>query len=156
MSTGKRFDDKKNKNNTTFKEILILILIILIIGLITSFTIFYITPYFKNKNIDTDTPATSTIEITKKIVGLEDIEITKMNIESSSSSSLIEISFKNISDNIIDNCEISLYLLDENESVIFGTSLNLPNMNPNSSETFSVLCSDNITNVADYKVVLDK
>lgn len=153
MSKGKRYNE--NDNHSIFKKILIFILIILIITLIT-LAIFYITTYIKNKSNTTDTTTNSTIEITKKIIDLEDIEIVEMNIKSSSEYSIIKISFKNISNIKVNACEINLYLLDENESVIFGTSLQLPDMEVNAYETFSVLCSSNITNVADYKVVLNK
>lgn len=155
MNKSKRFELNKNNTSKIPQKIFLWILSILI-SILSILAIFYIIQHVTPKEIDTNSSETSTIEITKKIIGLEDIEISKMHIKNSTTSSIIEISFKNISNTRINSCKISLYLLDKNENIIFGTSLNLPNMETNSLETFSVLSSSNITNVADYKVVLDK
>lgn len=153
MSPGKHHT--KKISNAISKKILIFILCILIIFLI-AFPIFYIIDTLKTNSTNVDTSTNSTIKITKKIIGLENIEITEMDIKCFFNYSMVKISFKNISNNKVDSCEINLYLLDENESIIFGSSLELPDIESNSSETFNILCSSNISNVSDYKVVLNK
>lgn len=153
MEKGKHYTEKVS-NGKHFKLHILILIIFIIIALAVGGIVFYFSYYLKLNN--TPTYVDSTIEVSKKIIGLEDIEISSMNIKSSSQASIIEISFLNTSDIKIETCEISLYLLGEDDISIFGTSIELPAMEPNSSEVFSILCSDNITNVVDYKVVLDK
>lgn len=68
---------------------------------------------------------------------------------------MINISLINTSNNKINSSKIHLYLYDSSETIIFGSSLNLPEVEPNSQKNINLICSDNINNVFDYKIVLE-
>ena len=141
----------QEEHTINYKKIIFFIIFILIISLLIYFFV------FREKIASTQSKAcvNSQINISKQITGLDDIEILNVNVQNSTEASIIEISLNNTSSNKILGKKVHLYLLDNNGSIVFGSSLKLPNMEPNSQTDFSIACSDNIENVADYEIVLD-
>lgn len=160
MSKGKHSNvtasssSSKRKSNTFLKVLLAFFVVLFLVLLISTLLYFFLTQEKANHNSQ-DNYTSSQIDVKKYVIGLESVEVLRMNIKSSEEFSMIEISLKNTEDTKLDSCKIHLYLLDETGSVLFGSSIHLPELEADSQTTFSVACSDNIDNVVDYKIVLE-
>lgn len=160
MSKGKHHASKKSRNinkqehfSSLVKKILILIICFIILAIVCIFICSFLS---KNKatsgTIDYNN---SQVNLTKSIVGLESVKIDKLDIQTSSNMSIIKIFFSNSSNEKIDSCKVHLYLLDNTNKTIFGSSLQLPKIEPNSNASVKMVCSNILDGVADYKIVLE-
>lgn len=135
------------------KKILILIICFIILAIVCIFIYSFLS---KNKaasgTIDYNN---SQLNLTKSIVGLESVKIDKLDIQTSSNISIIKVFFNNSSSKTIDTCKVHLYLLDDTNKTIFGSSLQLPKIEPNSNVSIKMVCSNNLDGVADYKIILE-
>ena len=142
----------RKKANISFKKLIILLLIILLI-------IFIFTLFNKNHSKEATSNPTefinSQINNEKHISGLDAIKILGIDIQSSDTASILDISLNNTSNNIVNSSKIHLYLYDNSGTIILGSSLKLPEIQPNSQTKVNLICSDNINNVSDYKIVLE-
>lgn len=127
---------------------------ILIIGIVI--LMIYIFPNFKN----TTTPSnsienvkSSNIENTKTIIGLEDVEILGIDIESRTSSSLFSIKVHNKSNNIIPESKVHFYAIDSEGKTIFGMPIVIPELQLGQTNDVKVFCTDDISNAIDYNIV---
>lgn len=144
----KNYREIKTEHAINFKKFLIFILLFLVI-----FFLLYCFVFRSNKAITSNIPSSnSNVNISKRITGLEDIEILGVTIKNSDNISSIDISFYNTSSKSILGKKANFYLLDENGSIVFGTSLKLPNMEPNSQNSLNISCSTNIKSVSDYEI----
>ncbi len=158
MSKGKRettTTSRHSKSNSSKKfvinkKIFSFIFIVIIIGIL----IYFIPKFNKTKqsNIEQDIKS-SNIENVKTIIGLEDIEIFGIDIESRSSSSIFNIKIHNKSNNSIPQSKVHFYAIDSEGKTIFGMPIDIPELKSNEISDFKVFCTDDISNTTDYNIV---
>ncbi|MGN1300454.1 MAG: hypothetical protein ACI4VC_03825 [Clostridia bacterium] len=150
MAKGKRMASNisSHKHKTNRLKFFIIIFILIIICSIS----YYFINVFKNHNLNT-TDEYCKVAIKKSVEGIDSLKISSLNIYKYNSTSIIQISLSNVSNTSISKQDAHLYLYDSNNKTIFGTSLKLPSLDANSSIVFNIACSNDIENVADYKIV---
>lgn len=175
MAKGKRYANKEKSTNKKIFKYLIVFFLVLIIVLLLYFFVprndsskltnsekETISSNVKKENIDETDEIVRKEEITsseineeKHIDGLEDIKIINIDVKSSKSLSIITISLKNDSVQVVNSCKLYLSLFDKDNKYIYATSLKMPNIDANSEISFSIACSKKIENVGNYTIELD-
>lgn len=144
----------KSSNQKRFLMNLILLLgFILIIFLVYKyFPIILQSLRFNNQDTSIFTTSAD-LNDTKFVEGSDSIKIDKINIKTSNAeSSIIEIIFENIANQDSIETSAHLYALDNNGDIIFGMPLTIPSISANSSSTYKILCTSDLSNVVDYKI----
>lgn len=150
MSKGKRMAETNSihsKKLRVFKAIIFLLSIILLISII-----YYFINVHNNKSTETSSSSYQ-IDSYKSVSGLDYLKILNVEVNSSNNMSIINIYLDNTSDKSVTSQKVHFYLLDDNGSIVFGSTLKLPNIEPNSQIDFSIACSTDIQNVVDYELV---
>lgn len=111
-------------------------------------------PSFKKSSSDNSSNAkTSDINNTKTIIGIDDIEILGIDIESRNSSSIFNIKIHNKSNNLIPQSKVHFYAIDSEGKTIFGMPIDIPELQINENKEVKVFCTDDISSAIDYNIV---
>lgn len=150
---GKHTLSKSSNQKCFLMNLIFLLGFILIIFLVYKyFPIILQSLRFNNQDTSIFTTSAD-LNDTKFVEGSDSIKIDKINIKTSNAeSSIIEIIFENIANQDSIETSAHLYALDNNGDIIFGMPLTIPSISANSSSTYKILCTSDLSNVVDYKI----
>lgn len=141
---------KINTKKINIKKILVCIIIILVL----IFGIVEITSYFHPKAENTETNIKEiNLDMSKKIEGLDNIEVNGIKIQQNDATANINIKFKNITNNIQQPFESHLSILNTEGYILFGLQCSIPEINANSEIDYSIITNDDLTTAGDYRFV---
>ena len=179
MAKARRMKEKEHK---TFPKLLKYFFVFMILVTIVFFVLFYLiktnkiaflSRFFENiithnieNNIDNDSNNNSNndtlkfndskIEYEKTIDNLETIKVTDIKVQHSSKLSYVTITIQNTSDKKIKKQKIHLSLLDDKKEYVYGSTIDLSNIEANSKKDFKIVSSKLIETVSDYEIELVK
>ena len=144
---------QKENSSNSFKRINIKkIIVTIVIILVVIFGIVEITSYFHRKT-ETDNQNIKEISLdsTQKVEGLDNIEVSGINIKMKENTTTIEIKFKNNSDQnqLPFNGHISI--LDKDTYKLFGTQCSIPEIQSKSESIYNIICNDDLSNSTSYE-----
>lgn len=141
---------KINTKKINIKKILVCIIIILVL----IFGIVEITSYFHPKAENTETNIKEiNLDMSKKIEGLDNIEVNGIKIQQNDATANINIKFKNITNNIQQPFESHLSILNTEGYVLFGLQCSIPEISANSEIDYSIITNDDLTTAGNYRFV---
>lgn len=145
------FDSSKiNTKRININKIIVCLLIIFVL----IFGIVEITSYFHPKAENTETNIKEiNLDISKKIEGLDNIEVNGIKIQQNDATANINIKFKNITNNIQQPFESHLSILNTEGYILFGLQCSIPEINANSEIDYSIITNDDLTTAGDYRFV---
>lgn len=159
MSNGKHNNLSNKISNTDKKISFIKVFFIILIICLIIFLVIY-NKHNENNNTTSEQPNNtptythSEIDLSRSVIGLESAKILDVNLNSSSSASVIEVHIKNTSNTNIESCELLFYLLNNSKERIFGTNINVPGINPDEEKTFQIFCTEDVSSTTDYEILL--
>lgn len=158
MSKGKRAATTNNSRHSRSsssrkfhmnKKFFIFLLVIIAIGVLI-----YMYPSLKTASSDNSSSTkTSNIDNTKTIIGIDDIEVLGIDIESRNSSSIFNVKIHNKSNNTLSQSKVHFYAIDSDGKTIFGMPIDIPELKSNETSDLKVFCTDDISNAIDYNIV---
>ena len=92
----------------------------------------------------------------KSINGLEDVKVIDLSVEHVDDISFVKILFNNRSNEKIDSKKSVLYLYDKSGNLILNFAFKLPDIETKSEASYNIACADNIQNVGDYRIEIEK
>ena len=165
MAKARRMKEKEPKNfPKLFKYFLVFIILVAIVFfvlfyLIKTNKIAFLSGFFENIELSDveifDKEAWNKAEssnVSMPISGIDNLEITNLDIKYSKKLYIIKISFNNTSDKKISNKKVRLLLYNDNQNLIYSSTFSLPDIDANSQKEFNIYAKDKIEHVANYKI----
>ena len=151
--TSTKFTNNRNSNNVkklNIKTILVFIIIILVV----IFGIMEINQLVTTNNNNKDTSTYSTkIKESKKIDGLNNIQVEELNIKSNDNLSTVELKLKNNSNENQEAFKSNLCILNKDNALLFETQCFIKDIPANSESTYSVTTSnEDLSNTKTYTI----
>lgn len=139
---------KSSHSNSSKIIVCIIIIFVLIFGIVE------ITSYFHQKSENKETNIKEiNLDISKKIEGLDNIEVNGIKIQQNDATANINIKFKNITNNIQQPFESHLSILNTEGYILFGLQCSIPEISANSEIDYSIITNDDLTTAGDYRFI---